>query len=94
MCGACPGGTSVSPTTARLNDMGRKRRLLAELRRCLAPGCTLTLVGDSWTLRRRTGRQDVFHDIENLLVSFENGQVKDWVSLRAPRDIVRNVLGE
>lgn len=95
MCGACPGGTLVSPTTAELNQTGRKRLVWAELRRHLAPGCTLTLVGDGWTLRRRTGRQEVFTDIEQLLESLESpetGAGTDWTGPDSPRAVVAQVM--
>lgn len=95
MCGACPGGTTVSPTTATLNRLGRKRQALAELRRGLAPGCSLTLMGDGWTLRRRTGRQDVFADVEELLVSLETpgpGAGADWTGTETPRAVVGRLL--
>lgn len=88
MCGACPGGTAVSPTTAELNRTGRKRLVLAELRRRLAPGCTLTLVGDGWTLRRRTGRQEVFADIEQLLAALTAGASGDWTGPESPQAVL------
>ncbi|GAA4773843.1 hypothetical protein [Citricoccus nitrophenolicus] len=68
----------MSATTAELNRSGRKRQALAELRRGLAPGCSLSLMGDGWALRRRTGRQDVFADVEGLLVALE-ATGADWV---------------
>ncbi|MGM7669867.1 hypothetical protein [Microbacterium sp. A93] len=92
MCGACPGGTLVSPTTAELNRTGRKRLVLAELRHRLAPGCTLTLVGDGWTLRRRTGRQEVFADIEPLLTALRTHAAADWTVPEEPRAVVAQIL--
>jgi hypothetical protein len=92
VCGACPGGTPVSPTTATLNQLGRKRLLLTQLRRGLAPGCTLTLQGDGWALRRRTGRQEVFADVEHLIASLEASQGEDWASGYSPWAVVRIVL--
>lgn len=92
MCGACPGGTLVSPTTAELNSTGRKRLVLAELRRGLAPGCTLTLIGDGWTLRRRTGRQEVFADIEQLLAALQSHAAVDWTAPEEPGAVVAQLL--
>lgn len=91
MCGACPGGTTVSPTTAELNRSGRKRQALEELRRGLAPGCSLSLMGDGWALRRRTGRQDVFADVEGLLVALEAAGA-DWTGAETPRAVVGRLL--
>ncbi|WP_236558072.1 hypothetical protein [Citricoccus sp. K5] len=85
----------MSHTTATLNRLGRKRQALAELRRGLAPGCSLTLMGDGWTLRRRTGRQDVFADVEQLLDSLDSpeaGTSADWTGAETPRALVRRLL--
>lgn len=92
MCGACPGGNQASLTTATLNRLGRKRLLLAQLRRGLAPGCTLTLMGEGWALRRRTGRQEVFADVERLLASLEASQGKDWVTEGSPWAVAEALL--
>ncbi|MFC4428880.1 hypothetical protein [Citricoccus alkalitolerans] len=85
----------MSSTTATLNRLGRKRQALAQLRRGLAPGCSLTLLGDGWTLRRRTGRQDVFADVEELLVSLETpgtGAGSDWTGTEPARAVVGRLL--
>ncbi|WP_313818192.1 hypothetical protein [Citricoccus sp.] len=91
MCGACPGATTVSPTTATLNRLGLKRQALEELRRGLAPGCSLMLMGDGWALRRRTGRQDVFADVEHLLESLEASGA-DWTKQESPTAVVELLL--
>lgn len=92
MCGACPGGGQVSNTTALLNARGLKRRLLANLQRCLFPGCTLSIAGDRWTLRRRTGRLETYSDIEALLDALEDSSSKDWASVKRPHFILQRTL--
>lgn len=92
MCGACPGGAQVSATTATLNRLGRKRLLLDRLRRGLAPGCTLTLMGDGWALRHRTGRQEVFTDVELLLATLEHHRDRDWAAESSPWIVAEDVL--
>lgn len=90
MCGACPGGGIVSATTAELNRRGLKRQALAELRRRLASGATLTLVGDGWSLRQRTGRQHVVADIEPLLSTLDG--LADWTDRQSPSEVVTALL--
>lgn len=92
MCGACPGGGLVSHATAELNRTGRKRLLLAELRRRLAPGCTLTLLGDGWALKHRTGRQEVFADVEVLVAALLGRAASDWTDSERPSEVLGRVL--
>ncbi|WP_313823174.1 hypothetical protein [Citricoccus sp.] len=81
----------MSPTTATLNRLGLKRQALAELHHGLAPGCSLTLMGDGWTLRRRTGRQDVYGDVEELLEALA-APGADWTAVESPRAVVARVV--
>ncbi|MUN63488.1 hypothetical protein GMA12_10095 [Kocuria sediminis] len=67
MCAGCPGGRAVSPATAHLNLHGGKRAVLAALRREVGPRATITLFGDRWLLRSRTGAQQVLPDLEHLV---------------------------
>lgn len=66
MCAGCPGGRPVSSTTALLNAERLKPAVLAELRRRLGRRAGLSVLGDRWVLRSRTGRQEVFDDVEAL----------------------------
>ena len=90
MCGAC-GRAVASPTTARLNASGLKRRALARLRAGLAPGCRLSLDGDGWTLTRRSGRGEHHADVEGLIASLEGGAAGDWAGAEPPREVVAAV---
>lgn len=66
MCAGCPGGRAVSPATAYLNLNRMKPAVLAELRRIVGRRATITVLGDQWVLRSRTGVQQVFPDVEAL----------------------------
>jgi len=92
MCGACPGGGRVSAATAELNKFRLKQRLLSELKHCLAHGCTLTLRGDQWTLRRRTGRQVAYQDIELLISDLSDTSSSDWRGNRSPEQVLSEIL--
>lgn len=93
MCGAC-GRAVASPTTARLNASGLKRRALARLRAGLAPGCRLSLDGDGWTLTRRSGRGESHADVEPLLASLEGAASGEWRGEASPREVLARVLRE
>ena len=92
MCGACPGGSLVSRATAELNRTGRKHLLLTQLRLRLAPGCTLTLVGDGWALRHRTGRQEMFSDVEQLVAALAGHSASDWKGSERPSELLSRML--
>lgn len=92
MCGGCPGGNKVSKATAKLNHLGVKRKLFAELQRGLASGCSLTLLGDQWTLRLRTGRLIVYPDIEQLIADLHNSANRDWTGLQSPKAVLNQFL--
>ncbi len=66
MCAGCPGGRAVSGTTAQLNRHGMKPAVLAELRRAVGARAALSGFGDRWVLASRTGRREVFDDVETL----------------------------
>lgn len=91
MCGAC-GRAVVSPTTARLNARGAKPLVLARLRAGLAPGCRLQLVGDGWTLVRRSGSGEHHADVEGLIAALEQGASADWRGGTTPRAVLAEVL--
>lgn len=93
MCGAC-GRAVASPTTARLNAAGLKRRALSRLRAGLAPGCRLSLDGDGWMLVRRSGRGEHHADVESLVASLEALRGRDWVGEMTPGAVLALVLGE
>lgn len=93
MCGAC-GRAVVSPTTARLNARGAKPLVLARLRAGLAPGCRLQLVGDGWTLVRRSGRGEHHADVEGLVSSLEGGAASDWRGESSPRAVLAALLAD
>lgn len=92
MCGACPGGNSVSKLTATLNRLGLKNQLFAKLKKGLAPGCTLTLAKDQWTLRRRTGRLIVYTDVEHLIADLEDNTNKEWINPQSPMWVLEKIL--
>lgn len=66
MCAGCAGGRPVSPTTARLNTYGLKPAVLKELRGRVGTRAAVSVFGDRWVLRFRTGRQEMFDDVEAL----------------------------
>jgi hypothetical protein len=66
MCAGCPGGRAVSKTTAYLNLHGMKSAVLKELQRSVGPRAMLSVFGDQWMLASRTGRRQMFDDIETL----------------------------
>lgn len=66
MCAGCPGGRAVSPATAYLNLNKMKLAVLAELRRHVVRGATITVLGDQWVLHSPTGGRQVFPDVETL----------------------------
>jgi hypothetical protein len=66
MCAGCPGGRAVSKVTAYINLNRMKQAVLAELRRSVGPRAGITVLGDRWVLASRTGRQQVFPDVETL----------------------------
>lgn len=92
MCAACPGGGQVSATTAQLNHSGRKHQLLSQLGSKLAPGCSLALLGDSWSLRTPTGGGHVFDDVEQLLSSLETVHSGYWKGATTPTLTLYDVL--
>ena len=66
MCAGCPGGRSVSKTTAYINLHGLKQAVLRELQRAVGRRATLSTFGDQWVLASRTGRREMFDDVEAL----------------------------
>ena len=66
MCAGCSGGRAVSRTTAYLNLHGMKSAVLKEPQRSLGPRAVLSVFGDGWVLASRTGRGEVFDDVETL----------------------------
>ena len=66
MCAGCPGGGTVSPATAYVNLNGLKSAVLSELRRSVGRRAAVTVLGDRWVLRSRTGVQHVLPDVETL----------------------------
>jgi hypothetical protein len=66
MCAGCPGGRAVSKVTAYLNLHGMKPAVLKELQRCVGRRALLSVFGDQWLLASRTGRREVFDDVETL----------------------------
>ena len=93
MCGAC-GRAVASPTTARLNASGLKRRALARLRAGLAPGCRLSREGGGGPRPRRSGRGESHVDVEPLLVSLEGAASGEWRGEASPREVLARVLRE
>lgn len=67
MCAGCPGGRAVSRSTAYVNAHGLKPRVLAALRQRVGGRAAVTVFGDRWVLRSRTGAQQVFPDLEDLV---------------------------
>ncbi len=66
MCAGCPGGRAVSPITAHLNLHRMKSAVLKELQRAVGPRAVLSVFGDRWVLASRTGKREVFDDVETL----------------------------
>src|SRR4051812_5118586 len=77
MCAGCPGGRAVSRTTAYLNLHGMKFAVLKELQRSLGPRATLSVFGDQWVLAFRTGRREMFDDIETLAAALVAQELMD-----------------
>ncbi|MFI7482013.1 hypothetical protein ACH9EU_06300 [Kocuria sp. M1R5S2] len=69
MCAGCPGGRAVSAATAHLNAHGLKPAVRKELQRRAGHRATVTVFGDQWVLRSRTGAQQVLPDLEHLLAA-------------------------
>jgi hypothetical protein len=67
MCAGCSGGRAVSRTTAYLNLHGMKSAVLKGLQRSVGPRAVLSVFGDRWVLASRTGRREVFDDVETLV---------------------------
>jgi hypothetical protein len=67
MCAGCPGGRAVSPATAHLNLHGMKSAVLKRLQRSVGPRAALSVFGDRWVLASRTGRRELFDDVETLV---------------------------
>jgi hypothetical protein len=67
MCAGCPGGRAVSPATAHLNRHGMKSAVLKRLQRSVGPRAALSVFGDRWVLASRTGRRELFDDVETLV---------------------------
>jgi hypothetical protein len=66
MCAGCPGGRAVPRTTAHLNRHGMKFAVLRVLRRSVGTRAGLSVFGDRWVLASRTGRRELFDDVETL----------------------------
>ena len=66
MCAGCPGGRAVSKATAHLNLHGMKSAVLKELQRSIGSRAVLSAFGDRWVLASRTGRREVFDNVETL----------------------------
>ncbi len=67
MCAGCSGGRAVSRTTAYLNLHAMKSAVLKGLQRSVGPRAVLSVFGDRWVLASRTGRREVFDDVETLV---------------------------
>ena len=67
MCAGCPGGRAVSPATAHLNRHGLKPAVVQALQRRLGRRAAVSVFGDRWVLASRTGRREVFDDVETLV---------------------------
>lgn len=93
MCAGCPGGGMISSATAYMNLHGLKHAVLGELRRNVGPRATVTVFGDRWVLRSRTGIQHVLPDIEALTLMLVRKNLLDQDPLSnidgAPELIVR-----
>lgn len=57
----------VSPATAHLNRHGLKAALAKELQRRLDRRAAVSVFGDRWVLASRTGRREVFDDVDALI---------------------------
>ena len=66
MCAGCPGGRAVSRATAWLNLHGMKSPVLKELQRRTGRRAKLSVFGDRWVLTSRTGKREMFDDVEAL----------------------------
>ncbi len=81
MCAGCPGGRAVSTVTAYVNRHRMKPAVLAELRRCVGRRARITVLGDQWVLGSRTGRQQIFPDVESLADALVDQRLVDRSAL-------------
>lgn len=77
MCAGCPGGCPVSAATAYLNSHGLKLTVHQELQRHVGNRATVSVFGDQWVLRSRTGVQRVLKDLEHLVVALADQGLLD-----------------
>jgi hypothetical protein len=77
VCAGCPGGRAVSRTTAHLNLRGGRSAVLRELRHRAGPRAGLSVFGDRWVLASRTGRREVFDDVETLVAALVARELVD-----------------
>jgi hypothetical protein len=66
VCAGCPGGRAVSEATAWINLHGMKQAVLQELRRSVGNRAGISVFGDRWVLAHRTGKREMFDDVEAL----------------------------
>ena len=84
MCAGCPGGRPVSRITAYINLHGLRPAVLRELQRSVGRRARITAFGDQWMLAARTGRREVFDDVEALADALvDRGLVDRGVLARA-----------
>ena len=96
MCAGCPGGRAVSRTTAYLNLHGMKSAVHEELQRWVGPRAVLSVFGDRWVLASRTGRRELFDDVETLAGALVAQELVDWrvVPAGAPLEQVLRRAGD
>jgi hypothetical protein len=82
MCAGCPGGRKVSPTTAYINHQGIKPALLKELRNRVGKRAKISTFGDRWMLTFPTGKNELFHDVEDLIHALASQGLADCAALQ------------
>jgi hypothetical protein len=96
MCAGCPGGRAVSRTTAYLNLHGMRSAVLKELQRSVGRRAVLSVFGDRWVLAFRTGRREMFDDVEMLAAALVAQGLVDGpvVPVGAPLEQVLGAAGD
>lgn len=82
MCGGCPGGSTVPRLTSYVQLTGIKAEVTRLLNAIADKRISITIFGDQWVSRSRTGAQQIVTTMEALAMAVLGDSPVDWEKLR------------
>ena len=82
MCGGCPGGSTVPRLTSYVQLAGIKAEVTRLLSAIADKRISITVFGDQWVTRSRTGAQQIVTTMEALATAAIGDTPIDWERLR------------